>query len=126
MIDLRFEYLALRNAVLRGPARPRASLQDALRHYGLPAITEKQEMRALAMDDRPSEEVLRPGAGALLDYCADDVHALEQLLPLMLLGMRLDEAIWRGRFSCGGKDREHRSAARRRVGSLDQRQPRAD
>ena len=36
----------------------------------------------------------------MLAYCAEDVRALEQLLPLMLLGLRLDEAVWRGRFSC--------------------------
>ena len=100
VIDLRYEYLALRNAVLRGRQDRRASLQDALRHYGLPAVAEKQEMRALAMRDRPSEEYTAQERAGLLDYCAEDVHALEQLLPLMLLGIRLDEAVWRGRFSC--------------------------
>jgi hypothetical protein len=35
VIDLRYEYLALRNAVLRGRQDRRAGLQDALRYYGL-------------------------------------------------------------------------------------------
>jgi DNA polymerase-1 len=100
VIDLRFEYLALRNAVLRGRQDRRASLQDALRHYGLSTVTEKQEMRTLAMRDGPSEGYTVQERADLLNYCAEDVHALEQLLPLMLLGIRLDEAIWRGRFSC--------------------------
>jgi hypothetical protein len=100
VIDLRFEYLALRNAVLRGREDRRASLQCALRHYGLPRIAAKPEMRNLAMQDRPSEAYSADERAALLDYCAEDVRALEQLLPLMLLGMRLDEAVWRGRFSC--------------------------
>ena len=78
----------------------RASLQDALRYYGLPAVAEKQEMRALAMRPGPSEAYTDQERADLLAYCAEDVHALEQLLPLMLLGLRLDEAIWRGRFSC--------------------------
>jgi DNA polymerase I len=100
VIDLRFEYLATRNAVLRGRQDRRASLQDALRHYGLPAVAEKQEMRALAMRIGPSDAYTGEEKEALLDYCAEDVHALGQLLQHMLLGMRLDEAVWRGRFSC--------------------------
>ena len=100
MIDLRYEYLALRNAVLRGRQERRASLQDVLRHYGLPAVAEKQQMRALAMRAGPSEAYTAQERADLLDYCAEDVRALELLLPMMLLGFRLDEAIWRGRFSC--------------------------
>ena len=100
MIDLRYEYLALRNAVLRGRQDRRASLQDVLRYYGLPRIAEKQEMRELAMRSCPSDTYTTEERAALLDYCAEDVRALEQLLPLMLLGLRLDEAVWRGRFSC--------------------------
>ena len=100
VIDLRFEYLALRNAVLRGRQDRRANLQDALRHYGLPAVAEKQEMRALAMRPGPSEAYADQERADLLAYCFEDVHALEQLLLLMSLGLRLDEAIWRGRFSC--------------------------
>jgi DNA polymerase I len=100
VIDLRYEYLALRNAVLRGREDRRASLQDALRHYGLPPVTEKREMRELAMRAGSSDAYTREERAALLDYCAEDVHALEQLLPLMMLRMRLDEAVWRGRFSC--------------------------
>jgi hypothetical protein len=100
VIDLRYEYLALRNAVLRGREARRASLQDALRHYDLPRIADKPEMRALAMRDCSSEAYSPDERAALLDYCAEDVRALEQILPTMLLGFRLDEAIWRGRFSC--------------------------
>jgi hypothetical protein len=100
VIDLRYEYLALRNAALRGREDRRASLQCVLRHYGLPRIAAKPEMRDLAMQDRPNEAYSADERAALLDYCAEDVHALEQILPVMLLGMRLDEAVWRGRFSC--------------------------
>jgi DNA polymerase I len=100
VIDLRFEYLALRNAVLRGRQDRRASLQDALRYYGLPPIAEKREMRELATRDRSSAAYTAQERADLLTYCAEDVRALEQLLPLMLLGFRFDEAIWRGRFSC--------------------------
>jgi DNA polymerase-1 len=100
VIDLRYEYLALRNAVLRGRQARRASLQDALRHHGLPAIAEKPEMRALAMQDRPSNEYTPQERMDLLAYCAEDTHALEQLLPLMLPRLRFNEAVWRGRFSC--------------------------
>jgi hypothetical protein len=93
VIDLRYEYLALRNAVLRGRQDRRASLQDALRYYGLPAIAEKPEMRALAMQDRLSNEYTAQERMDLLAYCAEDTHALEQLLPLMLLGLRFDEVL---------------------------------
>jgi DNA polymerase-1 len=86
--------------VLRGREDRRASLQDVLRHYDLPRIADKPEMRALAMRDCSSEAYSPDERAALLDYCAEDVRALEQILPTMLLGFRLDEAIWRGRFSC--------------------------
>ena len=100
VIDLRYEYLALRNAVLRGREDRRASLQDALRYYGLPQVADKAGMRDRAMRDCSSSAYAVEERVALLDYCAEDVRALEQLLPLMLPGFRLDEAVWRGRFSC--------------------------
>jgi DNA polymerase-1 len=99
VIDLRYEYLALRNAVLRGRQDRRASLQDALRHYGLPTIAEKQTMRDLAMRAGASSGYTPREREDLLAYCAEDTLALQQLLPSMLLGVRLDEAVWRGRFS---------------------------
>ena len=100
VIDLRFEYLAARNATLRGRQDRRASLSGALRYYGLPVVAEKPEMRALAMRACRNEEYTAQERADLLDYCAEDVHALKQLLPRMWRALRFDEAIWRGRFSC--------------------------
>lgn len=87
VIDLRFEYLAARNAVLRDRQARKAGLKDVLQYYGLPAVAEKEEMRTLAMRPGPSEAYSAQERADLLAYCAEDVHALEQLLPLMLLGL---------------------------------------
>jgi DNA polymerase-1 len=75
VIDLRFEYLAMRNAVLRCRQERAAGLKDVLKYFGLPAIAEKQEMRALAMRPGPSEAYTDQERADLLAYCAEDVHA---------------------------------------------------
>ena len=57
------------------------SLQQVLRHYGLPEVGEKAEARNLIQSGGPWSASERQ---QILDYCARDVSALEQLLPRML------------------------------------------
>jgi hypothetical protein len=74
------------------------SLIAALQHFGLDSMTvvEKQSMRALIRRGHPftvAEET------AILDYCEQDVHALELLLPMILPHISLPHAIFRGRYT---------------------------
>jgi DNA polymerase-1 len=42
-----------------------------------------------------------------LDYCAEDVYALEKLLPRMEKHIRIDQALLRGRYMCSVSKMEH-------------------
>jgi hypothetical protein len=77
------------------PNKP--SLVYALDWFGLPSldVTEKQEMRQLAIRDGPHTPTER---NALLDYCGRDVDALIRLLPRMLPKLDLPRAVHRGEF----------------------------
>ncbi len=52
-------------------------------YYGLPHIeqTEKDEMRALAMADKPNSDYTKDERAALIEYCWSDVVGLRNLLP---------------------------------------------
>jgi hypothetical protein len=81
-------------------------LIGALVYFGLDhiGVTEKEEMRALAMRGPPftSDEW-----AALLDYCQSDVDALARLLPAMLPEIDLPRALLRGRYMAAGSAMEH-------------------
>jgi hypothetical protein len=78
------------------------SLLGALTYYGLPAMgaEEKSAMRDLVIAGGPWDEDQRQ---AILDYCQEDVEALERLFPVMEpviaeSSQRLGCALLRGRY----------------------------
>jgi len=75
-----------------------SSLIDALIHYGLDAMTvvHKEAMRNLVLRGHPYTVSERRD---ILEYCSDDVAALERLLPVMLRSIDLPFALFRGRYS---------------------------
>ena len=85
-----------RNRV-NGRAGAQCSLLHTLQYHGLDsiAVTEKTEMRELAMRGGPYSEAERM---ALLDYCQSDVDALARLLPKMMPHIDLPRALLRGRY----------------------------
>jgi hypothetical protein len=66
-----------------------------MNHFGLDAMAaiEKKAMIDLILTGGPWCEDQRRD---ILQYCADDVHALERLLPAMLPGIDLPHALIRG------------------------------
>jgi len=104
ILDLFVEFRALTNG-LKTPSG--AGLLGALVYHGLPAMdaAEKASMRALAIRGGPftADERL-----ALLDYCAEDVHPLLQLLQRMLPRIDLPRALLRGRYGWAAASMEHR------------------
>ena len=74
-----------------------SGLVGALTYFGLDAFitAEKDELRLLALRGGPWSGSERQ---ALLDYCATDTTALEQLLPAMLPRIDLPRALLRGRY----------------------------
>ena len=83
-----------------------ARLIDALAYFGLDTIgtIEKQEMRSLVLRGAPWTNAER---GAILDYCASDVAALERLLPATLPRMDVPRALLRGRYMAAAAAMEH-------------------
>jgi hypothetical protein len=104
VLDLFFEFRAMTNG-LKTPSG--ASLLGALVCHGLSAMggDEKKAMRDLAIRGGPFTEEERE---ALLDYCAEDVYALERLLPRMLPQIDLPRALLRGRYGWAVASMEHR------------------
>ena len=102
--DLHVEFLAMTNG-LKTPSG--AGLLGALVYHGLPAMegTEKTAMRDLAIRGGPFTADERQ---ALLDYCAEDVYALERLLPRMLPQSDLPRTLLRGRYGWAVASMEHR------------------
>ncbi|MFM7077322.1 MAG: DNA polymerase, partial [Planctomycetaceae bacterium] len=103
-LDLYVEFRALTNRL----STPSGSgLLGALVYHGLDAMdaTEKTVMRDLAIRGGPYTDDERR---ALLDYCAEDVHALERLLPRMLPRIDLPRALLRGRYGWAVAAMEHR------------------
>jgi hypothetical protein len=103
-VDLFVEFRGMTNG-LSTPSG--AGLLGALVYHGLPAMegAEKTAMRDLAIRGGPFTEDERQ---ALLDYCAEDVHALERLLPRMLPQIDLPRALLRGRYGWAVATMEHR------------------
>ena len=104
VLDLFVEFRAITNG-LSTPSG--AGLLGALVYHGLPAMdgAEKQSMRDLAIRGGPFTDDERK---ALLDYCAEDVHALERLLPRMLPRIDVPRALLRGRYGWAAASMEHR------------------
>jgi DNA polymerase-1 len=104
VLDLFVEFRAMTNG-LSTPSG--AGLLGALVYHGLPAMegAEKKAMRDLAIRGGPFTDGERQ---ALLDYCAQDVDALEHLLPRMLPRIDLPRALLRGRYGWPVAAMEHR------------------
>ncbi len=104
VLDLFVEFRALTNGLSTVSG---AGLLGALVYHGLPAMdgAEKTAMRDLAMRGGPFTADERQG---LLDYCAEDVYALERLLPRMLPRIDLPRALLRGRYGWAVASMEHR------------------
>ena len=104
VLDLFVEFRAITNG-LSTPSG--AGLLGALVYHGLPAMdgAEKQTMRDLAIRGGPFTDDERQ---ALLDYCAEDVHAIERLLPRMLPRIDVPRALLRGRYGWASASMEHR------------------
>jgi hypothetical protein len=103
ILDLFTEFRARTNG-LDTPAGN--SLLGALAYFGLDAMgaTEKEDMRALVLRGGPwtADE-----QAAILDYCEEDVKALERLLPATLPGIDLPRALLRGRYMAAAAAMEH-------------------
>jgi hypothetical protein len=104
VLDLFVEFRALTNGLNTTSG---AGLLGALVYHGLPAMdaAEKTTMRELAIRGTPFTYDERRD---LLDYCAEDVYALEQLLPRMLPRIDLPRALLRGRYGWAAAAMEHR------------------
>ena len=91
-LDLYFAFRAKTNG-----SGGSASLLSALNAHGLPTMeaAEKESMRELAMRGGPYSTVERI---SLLEYCEQDVIALEMLLPRMWPNLDLPREIVRGRY----------------------------
>jgi hypothetical protein len=83
-----------------------AGLIGALAYFGIDSIgaIEKEAMRALIMRGGPWSEEEKT---AILDYCEDDVSALERLLPVMLPHIDMPRALLRGRYMAAAAAMEH-------------------
>jgi DNA polymerase-1 len=81
-------------------------LLAALVHFGLDAMgaTEKKEMRDLVLRGGPWTDGEQ---SAILDYCEEDVLALDRLLPAMLSRIDLPRALLRGRYMAAVAVIEH-------------------
>ena len=82
------------------------SLLGALAYFGLDAMgaTEKADMRELILRGGPWSEDERT---AILNYCEEDVAALERLLAAMLPKIDLPRALLRGRYMAAASAIEH-------------------
>jgi DNA polymerase-1 len=106
ILDLFTEFRARTNGL---PTPAGASLLGALTYFGLDAMgaSEKEDMRALILRGGPWSE---DEQAAILDYCAQDVAALERLLPAMLPRIDLPRALLRGRYMAAAAIMEHNGA----------------
>jgi len=103
ILDLFTEFRARTNG-LDTPAG--AGLLGALTYFGLDAMgaSEKNDMRELVLRGGPWTADER---AAILNYCEEDVVALERLLPAMLPGIDLPRALLRGRYMAAAAAMEH-------------------
>jgi DNA polymerase I len=93
ILDLYVEYKNLTN----GKGNPGPSLLQVLSAYGLSHISseEKTAMRDLILRGGPWSWEER---NAILDYCYEDVRALKELFPKMIIMIDLPRAVQRGRY----------------------------
>lgn len=99
VLDLFAEFRAVTNGRTMWDGTPmRASLIAALNHYGLDAmaVIEKQSMIDLIKRGHPFTQGEQ---SAILDYCSQDVVALEKLVSAMLPDIDIPYAVFRGRYS---------------------------
>jgi DNA polymerase-1 len=98
VLDLAQEHKRSVNVGRRGKSTIGWRLTDALRYRGLvhAMADEKPELVALILSSDSFDD---DEAALILDYCASDVDALAQLLPVMLPTIDLSRAIgFRGRY----------------------------
>ncbi len=102
MLDLYTEFRNLTNGLYLVAGK---GLLGAQAYFDLPSIdaTEKGAMRELAQKGQWTATEIQE----LLNYCASDVYALEQLLPLILSSINLQQALLRGRYMCAAASIEH-------------------
>lgn len=95
ILDLCFEFKQQTNGMDLPYGK---DLLSALLHFGLPSMAadEKAEMRDLALRGGAYSDEEKQ---ALLQYCEQDVVALERLLPAMLPTITLGTALLRGRYA---------------------------
>jgi DNA polymerase I len=103
ILDLFIEFRDSTNGL---PTPAGASLLGALTYFGLDGmgVAEKKEMRELVLRGGPWSDAER---AAILNYCAEDVAALERLLPAMLPRLDLPRALLRGRYMTAAAAMEH-------------------
>jgi DNA polymerase-1 len=103
ILDLFIEFRDSTNGL---PTPAGASLLGALTYFGLDGmgVAEKKEMRELLLRGGPWSDAER---AAILNYCAEDVAALERLLPAMLPRLDLPRALLRGRYMTAAAAMEH-------------------
>jgi hypothetical protein len=103
ILDLFTEFRARTNGL---PTPLGSGLLGALAYFGLDAMgaTEKEEMRALILREGSWLSAERT---AILNYCEQDVDALERLLLAMLPQIDLPRALLRGRFMAAAAAMEH-------------------
>ena len=94
ILDLFTEFRDRTNGL---PTPAGSGLIGALVFFGLDHLgaNEKDHMRLLILSGGPWSADER---GAILDYCASDIDALERLLPAMLPEIDLPRALLRGRY----------------------------
>jgi hypothetical protein len=99
VLDLFAEFRCLTNGLEHSDENlVKPSLITALAYYGLDSMTvvEKQSMCDLILRGRPYTQEEQQ---QILDYCAEDVKALEKLLPAMLPELEIPYAVFRGRYT---------------------------
>lgn len=99
VLDLFAEFRCITNGRTKADHSPvDTSMIAALIHFGLDSITvvEKESMRDLILRGHPYSAAERQW---ILDYCSQDVDALERLLPAILSGSNLPYSIFRGRYT---------------------------
>src|SRR5215475_10909879 len=103
ILDLFIEFRDSTNGL---PTPAGASLLGALTYFGLDGMgaADKKEMRELVLRGGPWSDAER---AAILNYCAEDVAALERLLPAMLPRLDLPRALLRGRYMAATAAMEH-------------------